>query len=176
MLEKIIAIDKQYADRVARDADLDFPHFPTEEFRDLVKSDADVIETLITVIKRVPEEETPEAIATEADKLHSKRFALEMAGCRVIVSPAKRTPDGGHKHSDDQRLMVTTLSTCLRLRPDFLVFVGGDGDYAPMLWELRREGIRTEVVANLINIASDLKRVAHNVIDLDDILTKISQR
>ena len=60
--------------------------------------------------------------------------------------PAKRLKDGGFKQSDDQRLVIATLSLALRLRPDFVVLAAGDGDFAPMVWELRNEGIRTEVL------------------------------
>lgn len=72
--------------------------------------------------------------------------------------------------------MITTLSRCLKLQPDFLVFVAGDGDYAPMLWELRNEGIRTEVVADIQeSFARELERVAYNSIDLGQVLTEIKQ-
>ena len=97
-----------------------------------------------------------------------------MAGARVLVCPAKRSGTG-YKQSDDQRLMIATLSTCLRLRPDFLTFVGADGDYAPMLWELREAGVRSEVVANANALASDLRRVAYGVVDLAAVLTTLHQ-
>jgi len=126
------------------------------------------------VIQRVPEDDSPEAVATAIHQLEQKRFALEMAGARVLVCPAKRSSNG-YKQSDDQRLMIATLSTCLRLRPDFLTFVGADGDYAPMLWELREAGVRSEVVANANALASDLRRVAYGVIDLAAVLTTIHQ-
>lgn len=174
VLRKVLAIDAQYAERVARD--LDLPYFPVRGLRELMSRDGgvDVIETLYPVIQRVPEDDSPEAVATAIHQLEQKRFALEMAGARVLVCPAKRSGNG-FKQSDDQRLMIATLSTCLRLRPDFLTFVGADGDYAPMLWELREAGVRSEVVASANSLASDLRRVAYGVIDLETVLTTIQQ-
>jgi uncharacterized LabA/DUF88 family protein len=186
MLKKLIAIDTAYAARMAGDAGFDV--FPVEEFRDLIRGSADysesvgtqsdgidVIETLVTLFKRVPENDSIEEIARIAEQVDRIQYAMEMKGCRVIVCPAKRS-QGGYKQSDDSRLMVTTLSTCLKLRPDFLVFVAGDGDYAPLLWELRDVGIRTEVVAVMTTLASDLRRAAYNVVDLRAVFAAIKER
>jgi hypothetical protein len=174
MITKIIAIDGVYASIAAEHAGL--PHFPVRAIRDIVAGgeDVDVLEMFCTVVKKVPENDTPEAVATESTRVMRFQHMLEYQGCNVLVCPDKRGPDGP-KHSDDQRLMITTLSTCLRLRPDFLVFIGADGDYAPMLWELRREGIRTEVVATIKCLANDLKRVAHNVVSLDELFERIKR-
>jgi uncharacterized LabA/DUF88 family protein len=176
MLRKIIAIDSSYANIVARQAE--FRHFPVDEFRQIAigSGGVDVIETLITVNEFPPEDDSPEAVATASQQSHGIRYALEMNGCRVIRCPAKKTHGGDVKQSDDQRLMITTLSTCLRLKPDFLLFVAADGDYAPMIWELRYEGIRTEVVANAGSLANDLKRAAYSVIDVDDIFNTINHQ
>lgn len=175
MLRKLIAADMAYADRVAKQAGL--RNFPIREFRDLVNRDdtVDVIETLVTVIKHVPRDDTAEEVATVATNVQRAKDFFESSGCRVIICPAKRTQDGGFKQSDDQRLMISTLSTCLRLRPDFLVFVGADGDYAPMLWELRSEGIRTEVVAVRNSLASDLQRASYSVVDLEEIFDTVKR-
>lgn len=175
MLRKIIAIDHAYAARVA--SELGFDHFPAKRFRELVAAgdDVDVLETLITIVKRVPVNGTPEEIATIATKLEHIAHALECAGCRVILCPAKPTPGGGFKQSDDARLMVATLALCYRLRPDFLTLVAADGDFAPLIWELRAEGIRTEVVATHTALASDLRRACFNVIDLEDLLQEMKE-
>jgi len=175
MVRKLISIDMAYAGRMAKQAGL--PNFPICRFRDLVNRDdtVDVIETFVTIIKHVPRDDTPEEIATVATNVQRAKDFFESNGCRAIICPAKRTQDGGFKQSDDQRLMITTLSTCLRLRPDFLVFVGADGDYAPMLWELRSEGIRTEVVAVRTTLASDLQRASYSVVDLEGIFATIRE-
>ena len=177
MISKVIAIDDRYAQRRAKEAGL--KHFPVRKFIDLVNSGdgVDVLECLVTVIKRVPENETAEAIATVERNTTRSQHALEMQGATVIICPSKKSSSSpnGFKMSDDQRLMIATLSTCLKLRPRYLVFVGGDGDYSSMIAELRKEGIRTEVVAHPSNRASDLERVAFALIDIEKVFEKIKK-
>ena len=175
-MRKLIAIDLIPAERCAKNCG--FPNFPLEPFVEVCRQgDVDVIEVLCTLQKRVPENDTPEAVAEVNRQFESKRYALEMRGARIIECPAKRSPNStsGYKQSDDQRLMITTLTLAMKLRPDFLMLVAADGDYAPMVEELRKEGIRTEVVASPSMLASDLKRVAVNVADLDEILNNLKK-
>ena len=127
---------------------------------------------LVTLVERVADD-NPEAIAANQNGFTRKQHALEEAGARVIRAPAKRAPDGGFKQSDDQRLVIATLSLALRLRPDFVVLAAADGDFAPMVWELRNEGIRTEVLARPQMLASDLRRAAYSIIDLDEVLNRV---
>lgn len=172
-MRKLIAIDLIPAELRARSNRHNFPHFPLKSFVERCKEgDVDVIEVLCTLQKRVPEDESPEAVAEVNTQFENKKYALEMAGASIIACPAKRSPNSpsGFKQSDDQRLMITTLVMAMKLRPDFVTLVAADGDYAPMVEALRKEGIRTEVVAAADMLASDLKRVAVNVVDLDDIL------
>lgn len=178
MIKKIIAIDSQYANRVAKK--MGFQHFPIKPFRDLVQKgeEVDVIETIATLVEFGIDPSASEEVATNALNLKKIHESMELQGAYVIRCPAKpsQSTSSGLKHSDDQRLMITTLSSCLKLRPDFLVFVAGDGDFAPMLWELRNEGIRTEVVADdKDSFARELKRVAYNCIDLCQTLVEIGQ-
>jgi hypothetical protein len=172
MPKKIIAIDTQYANRVAKKLGLSY--FPIKPFRELVQDgeDVDVIETMATLVEYWVDQNSPEEVATNTLNLRKIQNRLEMEGVYVIRCPSKPSPNtsSGFKHSDDQRLMITTMSRCFKLRPDFLVFVAGDADYAPMLWELRHEGIRTEVVADEESLALELKRVAYNCIDLCELL------
>ncbi|MFZ1829555.1 MAG: hypothetical protein WAW42_12485 [Candidatus Competibacteraceae bacterium] len=78
ILRKVLAIDAQYAERAAYD--LDLPYFPVRGLRELMSRDGgvDVIETLYPVVQRVPEDDSPEAVATVIHQLEQKRFALEM--------------------------------------------------------------------------------------------------
>jgi hypothetical protein len=181
MIKKIISIDSQYANIVADKMGFkSFPNFPIRQFRDLVQKgeEVDVIETIATLVDFWVKPSAFNDVATHALDLKKNHEIMELQGAYVIICPSKpsKSTNSGVKHSDDQRLMITTLSRCLKLRPDFLVFVSGDGDYAPMLWELRNEGIRTEVVADdSESFAPELKRVAYNCIDLCQILTEIKQ-
>ena len=171
MIKKLLAIDSSPCDIVARE--LGYPHFPVRQVRETVTGDGvDVIETYVTLVERVPDD-NPESIAANKINFTRIQHALEEAGARVIPAPAKRQPDGGFKQSDDQRLVIATLSAALRLRPDFVVLAAADGDFAPMVWALRDAGIRTEILARPQMLASDLRRAAYSVIDLDAVLNQI---
>lgn len=171
MIKKIFAIDLTPCEITARNRG--HAYFPLEAMRTLIASDGvDLIETLVTLVERVPDD-NPEAIASNQMNFIRKQHALEEAGARVIRCPAKRVADGSFKQSDDQRLVIATLSLALRLRPDFLVLAAADGDFAPMVWELREVGIRTEILANPMILASDLRRAAYSVIDLDEALDRV---
>ncbi|WP_300718257.1 NYN domain-containing protein [uncultured Desulfovibrio sp.] len=173
-MKKLIAIDLLPAERRAKE--LGFPYFPLKGFVDLCSAgEVDVIEVLCTLQRRVPDNDSAEAVAQVSQQFEAKRHALEMNGARIIECPAKRSPNStsGYKQSDDQRLMITTMAVAMKLRPDFLTLVAADGDYAPMVEELRKEGIRTEVVASPTMLATDLKRTAVNVADLDELLRSL---
>lgn len=173
MLRKLLAIDLTPTERAAREAGLDY--LPIRELRQLIASDGvDLVETLVTLVERVSDD-SPEAIAANQSNFTRKQHALEEAGARVIRAPAKRSQSStsGFKQSDDQRLMMATLSLALRLRPDFVVLAAADGDFAPMVWELREVGIRTEILARPDMLASELRRAAYSVIDLDAVLQQI---
>jgi uncharacterized LabA/DUF88 family protein len=163
MLRKILAVDHAYARRIA--VECGHPHFPAA-FREVVQGDdgVDLLEALAFIVKPVPTSDSAEDVATAAEQTERLAYALEMNGWRAVICPAKRSGDG-FKQSDDARLVIESLSLCLRLRPDFFVLVAGDGDFAPLVWALRAEGIRTEVVASLTNLASDLRRAAYSVVD-----------
>ena len=165
MLKKILAVDHAYARRIAVEAG--HPHFPAE-FRKLVEreDDVDLLESLIFVVKPVPASDSPEDVATVSEQTERLSYALEMNGWRTVICPAKRSGES-YKQSDDARLVIESLALCLRLRPDFFVLFAGDGDFAPLVWALRAEGIRTEVVASASNLASDLRRAAFSVVEAE---------
>lgn len=171
MLRKILAVDHAYARRIA--VDQGHPHFPAA-FREVVQEDdgVDLVESLIFIGKPVPASDSPEDVAAVAEQTERLAYALEMNGWRTVVCPAKRSGDG-FKQSDDARLVIESLALCLRLRPDFFVLFAGDGDFAPLVWALRAEGIRTEVVASAANLASDLRRAAHNVIEAEPLFQEL---
>ena len=110
MIRKIIAVDLLPMERRAKE--FGFPYIPLKELHDMcAEGDVDVIETLVTLPERQPENDTPEAVAKAHVQHVNKRNALQLSGARVIECPSKRSQStpSGFKQSDDQRLMLTTL-------------------------------------------------------------------
>jgi uncharacterized LabA/DUF88 family protein len=54
----------------------------------------------------------------------------------------------------------------MEMRPDVVVLVTGDADFAHLALRLRRRGIRVEVAATPQTLGTGLKGAANEVIDL----------
>jgi len=174
-MKKLIAIDLLPMERRAREVH-NFDHLPIPELCAICGSgDVDIIETLVTLPERLPLNDSPEEVARVHQNYINKKYALQKNGARVIECPTKRSQSTGtgFKQSDDQHLMLRTLILAMKLRPDFVILFAADGDFAPMVAMLREEGIRTEVVAPLDMLASDLQRHAVNVVDFDQMMRSI---
>ena len=174
MIKKLIAIDLVPMEHRAQAFGL--PYMPiTEIIRHCSEGDTDIIETLVTLTRRTPEKDSEESLAKVTQQFNRKKYALQLAGARVIECPSKFS-HGGYKQSDDQRLMLTTLMLAMKLKPDYVMLFAGDGDFAPLVEVLRGEGIRTEIVAPLNILAGELRRHAARVIDFDAMLKMIIEK
>jgi uncharacterized LabA/DUF88 family protein len=56
------------------------------------------------------------------------------------------------------------------MRPDVVVLVTGDADFAHLALRLRRRGIRVEVAATTQTLGSGLRGAANEIIDLTHLL------
>ena len=56
-----------------------------------------------------------------------------------------------------------------------MTLVSGDDDHAPLVWELREHGIRTEVIAPDDMLGSQLRRACYSKVDLNQVFAKIQQ-
>lgn len=54
---------------------------------------------------------------------------------------------GSYKCDFDVELTMEMMRTAEVVRPDTIVLLSGDKDFVPVIWELRRRGIRVEVAA-----------------------------
>lgn len=103
----------------------------------------------------------PEGVIRWHDWLRSRGFV-------VISKRAKLLPDGSTKCNLDSELILDVMEICNEVRPDVVVLVSSDGDFASLCQRLRRKGIRVEVAGLEGNIASELRFAAHRVIDLNE--------
>lgn len=178
MLKKIIAIDLIPMEYHAKN--FGFPFLPLTEIIAFCSDDGntDIIETLVPLVHRVPNDTSDEAISNVTKAFVKKQYALQMSGARVIECSSKSSASSasGYKQSDDQRLMLTTLMLCMKLQPDYLMLFAADGDFAPMVELLRCEGIRTEVIAPADSLAGELKRHATKIHDFDTVLQTIKEQ
>jgi uncharacterized LabA/DUF88 family protein len=58
----------------------------------------------------------------------------------------------------------------VEMRPDVVVLVTGDTDFAHLALQLRRRGIRVEVAATTATLGAGLKTSANETVDLTPLL------
>ena len=172
----IIGVDTQFVYHSMKSVDPDHTRFPFRKFQDFIAGDQDeVIEMFAPVIRFPPQSTASDDVALANSSFSKMCFALQEQGVNVIEAPAKLIRQTLEvKHSDDQRLMIKLALICARLKPDFLVLVAADGDYAPLIWGLREEGIRTKLITDSIILSSELRNAAYSVSDLYNVLNQIN--
>lgn len=107
------------------------------------------------------------AYAIRAGIVEQEAFfeALRYSGFEVKVKDLQVFPGGIKKGNWDVGMTVDVL----RLAPeiDIAVVVSGDGDFADLIEELKRRGLRVEVAAFGRTCATRLKELADDFIDLE---------
>ena len=90
---------------------------------------------------------------------------------RFLVSEVEGQAAGGtgdFKADADCQLAVTTLEVAERARPEAVILVTGDGDFAPLAHALRRRGIHVAVASRAHMTATKLNHAANAFIDLEE--------
>ena len=96
---------------------------------------------------------------------------LRHHGLIVISKRAKRMPDGTTKANMDGLLTLDALELAISAKPEVIILVTGDGDFAPLAHRLRRWGIRVECAATSQALATELHSAVNGHIKLEDFLT-----
>ncbi|MDE2578631.1 MAG: NYN domain-containing protein [Hyphomicrobiales bacterium] len=169
----IVGVDAQFVRAVLKKRGAE-PRVPYREFVDfLEEKNNEVLEIFAPAIRLPAQPRNPgDPVHSDNEKFYNYRAALELQGVNVIEAPAKWSGTF-LKHSDDQRLMIRLALTCMRLKPDFLVLVAADGDYAPLVWGLREEGIRTKLITDTTGVARELRAAAYSISDIFNILQQL---
>lgn len=165
----IIGVDSQFVHHALKNAGFS-TNFPYLRFRDFIEGDNDEVLDMFAPVIRFPA--VNNSVSEALEKFDAVSRALAFQGVSVIEAPARQS-GGGVKHSDDQRLMIRLCLACTRLRPDFLVLVAADGDYAPLIRGLREEGIRTKLVTDTDSVSPELRAAAYSISDVFNILERI---
>jgi uncharacterized LabA/DUF88 family protein len=63
-------------------------------------------------------------------------------------------------------MAIDALELSIEIRPDVVILVTGDADFAYLAIKLRRHGIRVEVASVAANLGNILRSAANDVIDL----------
>ncbi len=94
---------------------------------------------------------------------------LRQHGFLIRSKPAQLLPNGQLKCNFDLELALDVQEFVARTRPDIVVLVTGDGDFAPLAQRLRLQGIRVEVASAPGSVSQALEAMANGFVDLTQI-------
>src|SRR5947208_7227779 len=111
----------------------------------------------------------PPAILTWQDERDRKnKFVhwLRSNGFMVVTKDGASAEEGHYKANVDVMMAIDALELSIEMRPDVVILVTGDADFAYLATKLLRHGIRVEVASVAANLRHMLRSAANEVIDL----------
>src|SRR5438270_1893206 len=111
----------------------------------------------------------PPAILTwqdERDRKNKFIHWLRSNGFMVVTKDGASAEEGRYKANVDVMMAIDALELSIEMRPNVVVLVTGDADFAYLATKLRRHGIRVEVASVAANLGHILRAAASEVIDL----------
>jgi uncharacterized LabA/DUF88 family protein len=121
------------------------------------------------------EEDMPPSWKQARDRMTRLKDFLEYNGIMSVTWNGKldsdrtnRAGDPGFSSNIDIIMAMDALEFAVEARPDIVVLVTGDGDFAHLAGKLRRRGIRVEAASMKDSTSSLLRRAVNSFIDLTE--------
>src|SRR6201993_5270484 len=102
----------------------------------------------------------------ERDKKNKFVQWLRANGFMVVTKDGSPAEEGRYKANVDVMMAIDALELSVEMKPDVVILVTGDTDFAYLAIKLRRRGIRVEVASVSQNLGNILRSAANEVIDL----------
>ena len=102
----------------------------------------------------------------ERDKKNKFMHWLRSNGFMVVTKDGAPAEEGHYKANVDVMMAIDALELSVEMKPDVVILVTGDADFAYLAIKLRRRGIRVEVASVTQNLGNILRAAANDVIDL----------
>src|SRR5438477_10473801 len=102
----------------------------------------------------------------ERDKKNKFVQWLRSNGFMVVTKDGSPAEEGRYKANVDVMMAIDALELSIEIRPDVVILVTGDADFAYLAIKLRRHGIRVEVASVSANLGHILRSAANHVIEL----------
>jgi uncharacterized LabA/DUF88 family protein len=102
----------------------------------------------------------------ERDRKNKFVHWLRSNGFMVVTKDGAPAEEGHYKANVDVMMAIDALELSIEMRPDVVILVTGDADFAYLATKLRRHGIRVEVASVAANLGHILRSAANEVIDL----------
>lgn len=104
--------------------------------------------------------------AEKREKTMRFLYWLRTNGFLVVTKDGSPGDGDRYKANVDVMMALDALEFAVEARPDIVVLVTGDSDFAHLAHKLRRRGVRVEVAAIATSLSNDLRAAANDVIDL----------
>ncbi len=105
----------------------------------------------------------------EREKKNKFIYWLRSNGFLVVTKDGAPAEEGHYKANVDVMMAIDALELAEAIRPDVVVLVTGDADFAYLATKLRRRGIRVEVASVAQNLGNVLKASANATVDLAEL-------
>jgi uncharacterized LabA/DUF88 family protein len=102
----------------------------------------------------------------ERDRKNKFVHWLRSNGFMAVTKDGAPAEEGHYKANVDVMMAIDALELSIEMRPDVVILVTGDADFAYLATKLRRHGIRVEVASVAANLGNILRSAANDVIDL----------
>ncbi|BDA72666.1 hypothetical protein LYNGBM3L_34690 [Rivularia sp. IAM M-261] len=93
----------------------------------------------------------------------------------LVVTKEGKAKGDEYENNVDVVMAIDAVELALEIKPDIVVLVTGDSDFAYLAEKLRRRGIRVEVASVEQSLGSELKNSANSVVDLTEVFDKFDQ-
>ncbi len=102
----------------------------------------------------------------EREKKNKFMHWLRSNGFMVVTKDGSPAEEGHYKANIDVMMAIDAVELSVEMKPDVIILVTGDADFAYLAIKLRRHGIRVEVASVAANLGNTLRSAANAVIDL----------
>ena len=102
----------------------------------------------------------------QEDKKNKFMHWLRSNGFMVVTKDGSPAEEGHYKANIDVMMAIDAVELSVEMKPDVIILVTGDADFAYLAIKLRRHGIRVEVASVAANLGNTLRSAANAVIDL----------
>lgn len=113
----------------------------------------------------------------EEQRKNKEKFVYwaKSQGFLVVAREGKAKGDD-YENNVDVVMAMDAIELALEVKPDIVVLVTGDSDFAYLAEKLRRRGMRVEVASVEQSLGTELKNAANSVVDLIEIFDKFAQQ
>lgn len=94
----------------------------------------------------------------------------------LVVPKEGKAKGDDYETNIDIVMAMDAVELALDVRPDIVVLVTGDSDFAYLAQKLRRRGMRVEVASVEQSLGNDLKIAASSVVDLIEVFDSFEQQ